>query len=112
MTIIGTNMTEQRQHVRYQVEFPATFEGDHAGIGIVYNLGIGGCKVVSDLAVQNGSLFAVHLQIPEQTRAIIIRAATIRWILELEFGVEFLEMQEMERARLKQFLATQVNIAP
>ena len=105
-------MTEQRQHLRYQVEFPAIFEGDHAGIGIVYNLGLGGCKVVSDLAVQHGALVAVDLQIPEQTSAITVRAATIRWILELEFGVEFLEMQEVDRARLTQFLATQMNIAP
>ena len=104
-------MTEQRQHVRYQVEFPATFAGDHAGLGIVYNLGIGGCKVVSDLAVKSGALLTVQLQIPEQTTAITIRAATVRWTLELEFGVEFLEMQEKERARLEQFLATQVNIA-
>ncbi len=42
-------MPEQRQHPRYQVELPATFAGDHAGMGIVYNLGTGGCKVVSDL---------------------------------------------------------------
>ena len=104
-------MTEQRQHVRYQVEFPATFAGDHAGLGIVYNLGIGGCKVVSDLAVKSGALLTVQLQIPEQPTAITIRAATVRWTLELEFGVEFLEMQEKERARLQQFLATQVNIA-
>lgn len=104
-------MAEQRQYVRYLVEFPATIEGDHTGIGIVYNLGIGGCKVVSDLAVRHGALLAVHLQIPEQTRAITIRAATIRWKLDLEFGVEFLEMQEGDRARLTQFLATQVNIA-
>ena len=41
-------MREQRQHIRYQVEFPATFAGDYAGLGIVYNLGMGGCKVVSD----------------------------------------------------------------
>jgi hypothetical protein len=107
----GTNMTEQRQHVRYQVEFPVTFAGDHAGIGIVYNLGLGGCKVVSDLAVKNGALLTVHLQIPEQPIAITIRAATVQWTLELEFGVEFLEMQELERARLEQFLAIQVNIA-
>jgi len=106
------NVTEQRQHVRYQVEFPATFEGDHAGIGIVYNLGVGGCNVVSDLAVKSGALLAVHLRIPEQTLAITIRAATVRWILELEFGVEFLEMQELERVRLEQFLATQANIVP
>ncbi len=104
-------MREQRQHVRYQVEFPATFAGDHTGIGIVYNIGMGGCKVVSDLAVQSGALLAVDLQIPEQTLPIIVRAATVQWTLELEFGMEFLEMQEIERARLEQFLATQVNIA-
>lgn len=104
-------MTEQRQHVRYQVEFPATFAGDHAGIGIVYNLGMGGCKIVSDLAVKSGDFLSVHLKIPEQTTAITIRAATVQWILELEFGVEFLEIQELERTRLEQFLATQVNIA-
>ena len=112
MPFEGTNMTELRKHVRYQVEFPATFAGDHAGIGIVYNLGMGGCKIVSDLAVTSGALLSVHLKIPEQTIAITIRAATVQWILELEFGVEFLEMQEVERARLEQFLATQVNIAP
>ena len=105
-------MTEQRQHVRYQVEFPATFGGDHAGIGIVYNLGMGGCKIVSDLAVKSGALLSVHLKIPEQTIAITVRAASVQWILELEFGVEFLEMQELERDRLEQFLATQVNIDP
>jgi PilZ domain-containing protein len=105
-----TNMTEQRQHARYQVEFPATFAGDHDGIGIVYNLGMGGCKVVSTLSVKNGALLTVHLQIPEQTIAITIRAATVRWTMGMEFGLEFLGMHELERTRLVQFLATQVNI--
>jgi PilZ domain len=104
-------MTEQRQHVRYQVEFPAIFAGDHDGIGIVYNLGMGGCKVVSDLAVKNGTLLTVHLQIPEQAKPIIIQAATVQWTLKLEFGVEFFEIRERERVRLEQFLATQINIA-
>jgi hypothetical protein len=104
-------MTEQRQDVRYQVEFPATFAGDHAGIGIVHNIGLGGCKVVSDLALQSGALLTVQLQIPEQTLTITIRAATVRWTMEMEFGLEFWGMQELERTRLKQFLATQVNIA-
>ena len=103
-------MMKQRQHVRYQVEFPATFAGDHAGIGMVYNLGMGGCKVVSDLAVKSGALLSVHLKIPEQTTAITIRAASVRWTMELEFGVAFLEMQGLERVRLEQFLATQVHI--
>ena len=109
---MAPNMTEQRQHIRYQVEFPATlFAGDHAGIGIVYNLGMGGCKIVSDLGVRRNALLAMHLQIPEQTMAIAIQAARVQWTLEFEFGVEFLELQELERTRLEQFLATQVNIA-
>ena len=105
-------MTKQRKHARYQVEFPATFGGDHTGMGIVYNLGIGGCKIVSDLAVDKGSLLSVQLKIPDQTNPIVIRAATVRWIMKLEFGIEFLEMQELERVRLEQLLATQANIVP
>jgi PilZ domain-containing protein len=104
-------MTKQRKHARYQVEFPATFGGDHTGMGIVYNLGIGGCKIVSDLAVDKGSLLSVQLKIPDQTNPIVIRAATVRWIMKLEFGIEFLEMQELEQSRLEQFLGTQVHIA-
>jgi hypothetical protein len=106
-------MTEQRQHVRYQVEFPATFAADHTGIarGIVYNLGMGGCKVVSDLAVKRGARLTVHLQIPEQPTALTVQVASVQWILEHEFGVEFLEIQERERASLERFLATQSNIA-
>ena len=105
-------MTKQRKYTRYQVEFPATFGGDQTGVGIVYNLGSGGCKIVSDLAVEKGALLSVHLKIPEQTYPITIRAATVRWIMKLEFGIEFLEMQELEQARLEQFLGTQVNIVP
>ena len=72
---------------------------------------MGGFKVVSDLAVKSGALLTVQLQIPEYTTAITIRAATVQWTLELEFGVEFLEMQELTHARLEQFQATQMNIA-
>ncbi len=108
---MAPNMTEQRQHIRYQVEFPARITGAHAGIGIVYNLGMGGCKVVSDLGVTRNALLTMHLQIPEQTMAITILAARVQWTMEFEFGVEFLELQNLERTRLGQFLATQVNIA-
>ncbi len=108
---MAPNMTEQRQHIRYQVEFPARIVGAHAGIGIVYNLGMGGCKVVSDLGVTRNALLTMHLQIPEQTMVITIQAARVQWTMEFEFGVEFLELQDLERTRLGQFLATQVNIA-
>ena len=105
-------MTEQRQHVRYQVEFPAVFSGDYGGIGIVYNLGMGGCKVVSNLPVKKGARLTVHLQTRGQPSAITIQTATVQWTLKHEFGVEFREILERERTRLGQFLATQSNIVP
>jgi len=108
----NNTMTDQRQHIRYQVEFPATFSGDYAGSGIVYNLGMGGCKVVSDLPVKNGARLSVHLQTQGQSIAITIQTATVQWTLEHEFGIEFREMLERERTRLGQFLATQSNIVP
>ena len=104
-------MTEQRQHVRYQVEFPALLAGDCAGMGIVYNLGMGGCKIVSDLEVRTGALLTIHLKVSDQSSAIAIQAARVKWTMKLEFGVEFHELQGQERVRLEQFLATQVSIA-
>ncbi|TKB72602.1 MAG: PilZ domain-containing protein [Nitrospira sp.] len=104
-------MTEQRQHVRYQVEFPVIVAGDCAGMGIVYNLGMGGCKVVSDLEVRTGALLTIHLKVSDQSSAIVIQTARVQWTMNLEFGVEFHEMHGQERVRLEQFLATQVSIA-
>ena len=108
----STSMTEMRKFVRFQTEFPATFAGDHTGTGIIYNLGLGGCKMVSDQTVKSGALLSLDLTVPEQSTAITIRAATVQWIMDFEFGVEFLEMQALERDRLEQFLATQMNIVP
>ena len=100
-------MTKPRQHLRYKVEFPATFAGDHAGMGIVYNLGVGGCKMVSHRKVKSGDLLSVHLNVPEQNTPISILAAKVQWVLEHGFGVEFLEIQKVEQARLERFLDAQ-----
>ena len=105
-------MTEHRRRIRYKVEFPAIFAGHHAGTGIVYDLGMGGCKLVSHRVVKCGSLISVHLNIPKHTTPISIRAATVQWVLQHGFGIEFLEMHPEEQARLEQFLATQLHIAP
>lgn len=95
---------EHRQSLRFMVEFSATFRGDATGVGTVYNLGMGGCKVVSDLVVTMGTVLQVHLQVPDQTTAIMVKAAAVRWTMDNEFGIEFLGLEECERARLLQYL--------
>ena len=95
---------DQREHERYVVEFPARFAGDCEGVGIVYNLAMGGCKVVTDRSPLVGSMLALYLNVPRQTFGITVRMATVRWTVQYEFGVEFLGMEELERERLAQFL--------
>ena len=95
---------DQREHERYIVEFPARFAGDCEGVGIVYNLGMGGCKVVTDRLLKIGAMLALYLNVPNQTFAITVRMATVRWALQYEFGMEFLGMEELERERLALFI--------
>jgi len=99
-----TCVMTQREYGRYIVEFPATFTGDGEGAAIIYNLGMGGCKIVTDCSLEVGAMLTMYLKVPEQTFAITIRMATVRWTMQYEFGLEFLGMEELERNRLAQFL--------
>jgi hypothetical protein len=94
----------KRQHERYIVEIPARFGGDCDGTGIVYNLGMGGCKIVTDRPLTVGAMVALSLHVSTRVSAISVRVATVRWTLQYEFGVEFLGMEEVERDRLGQYL--------
>jgi hypothetical protein len=95
----------QREHQRYIVEFPARFAGDCEGLGIVYNVCLGGCKIVTDRPLTVGGMVAVSLEVPNQS-PIGVRMATVRWMLRYEFGLEFLGMEELQRERLADYLQT------
>ena len=94
----------KRHYERYIVEFAARFAGDCEGSGIVYNLGMGGCKIVTDRPLTVGAMVALSLTVSTQMSAIAVRMATVRWMLKYEFGIEFLGMEEVERERLGQYL--------
>ncbi|HTL61194.1 MAG TPA: PilZ domain-containing protein [Nitrospira sp.] len=94
----------RREYDRYIAEFPARFVGDCEGSGIVYNLGMGGCKIVTDRPLTTDLMVALSLDIPGQSTAIRVRMAVVRWMLHYEFGIEFLGMEESERERLAQYL--------
>ena len=97
---------QQRQHDRFKVECPIVFSGDHAGTGTVYNLGIGGCKIISENDVSTGDILNLQLSLPASVPPLLVHAATVRWTTEGEFGVDFLGMQESERDRLAQCIDT------
>ena len=101
----------KRQYERYIVEFPARFVGDCEGTGIVYNLGMGGCKIVTDRPLTIGAMVALSLNVPKQALSITVRMATVRWMLQYEFGIEFLGMEEVHRGRLAGYLQSLATAA-
>lgn len=98
---------ESRQQARYRVEFPVSCAGDYVATGTVYNLGLGGCKIMSSthVALEMGAILQLELH-PPGMLPIHVHAATVRWTMEDDFGVDFLGMQETERDRLTQFIET------
>jgi hypothetical protein len=94
----------KRQYERYIVEFPARFVGDCEGTGIVYNLGMGACKfVMTDQPLTIGGMMALALNVPKQALSITLRMATMWWMLQYKFGIEFLGMEELQRESLAQY---------
>jgi PilZ domain len=96
---------ELRQQTRYRVDFPISCTGDCVTTGTVYNLGLGGCKIMSaaHIAVEIGAILKLELH-PPKFAPIHVHAATVRWTMEDDCGVDFLGMQESERDRLAQLI--------
>ncbi len=96
---------EVHQQTRYRVEFPISCTGDCVTTGTVYNLGLGGCKIMSAtrVAVERGAILQLELH-PPKFAPVHVHAATVRWTMEDDFGVDFLGMQESERDRLAQLM--------
>ena len=101
----------QRQYERYIVEFPVRLAGDCVGVGIVYNLCMGGCKIVTDQSLTVGGMVALALDVPREPLPISIRVTTVRWMLKHEFGIEFLGMEEAQRERLANYLQSLAEAA-
>ncbi len=91
---------------RYPVQCPITFLGDHlVGQGTVRNVSTGGWKVESDQAIKHGNYFALRVLLPDQAPPMKVDLAAVRWSSEREFGLEFLQMQPEEQARLRRFVS-------
>ena len=94
----------QREHERYIVEFPARFAGDYEGLGIVYNLSLGGCKIVTDRPLTIGGMLALSLQVPIGECQSRFGWRQYGGCSPYEFGMKFLGIEELERERLAAYL--------
>lgn len=104
-----------RRYPRHRVSapFPCAFSllglkrwtaVDRNGLGVVLDVSLKGAKVMSTAAMNPGDHLAVSFRMPDQVIAMQLDA-TVRWINDQLFGLEFVSMPLSAESRLKKFLA-------
>ena len=98
-----------RAYHRFPLFYPVIFGGaPFVGEGILTNLSLMGCSVMSDREVLCGSEVRVSVLLPNQMPALSIDLGTIKWVQGHEFGVEFLRLPIEARQRLNSMLRTEL----
>lgn len=96
---------EQRKHVRYRVEYSASFSGDKiSGQGLIVDLSSVGCKVSSTIAVGKGDFVGVLIDVPRYETPLHVNLAVVRWSHGQQFGLEFIQMEPHEQQRLRELI--------
>jgi len=94
-----------RAYHRFPLFYPVIYGGaPFIGEGILTNLSLMGCSVMSDREVLCGSIVRVSVLLPNQTPALSINLGTIKWVQGHQFGVEFLRLPLEARQRLNNTL--------
>jgi len=94
-----------RTYHRFPLHYPVIFGGaPFVGEGTLNNLSLMGCSIYCDREVLCGSEVRVSLLLPNQTTALSIDLATVKWVQGEHFGVEFLRLPFEARQRLNSAL--------
>lgn len=94
-----------RTYHRFPLRYPVIYGGaPFVGEGILNNLSLMGCSILSDREVLCGSQVRVSVLLPNQTQALSIDLGTVKWVQGKEFGVEFLHLPLEARKRLNNAL--------
>jgi|SRR5262245_26757724 len=100
---------EQRKHSRYIGSFyrsvSVSADGVRLGEGVVLNISLGGCRVMSGIHIPFGIPIGLHLWL-DQHPPIYVPRAVVRWEADCVFGLKFNELPELESARLTRLLWT------
>ncbi len=100
-------MIECREDPRIPVEIPISFSMiGHSATreGTMFDISAGGCAVTSAASVPPGTGVKLLIRSVDLAAPITVQSAAVRWARHGEFGVEFLDLAELERSRLRRLL--------
>ena len=90
-----------RTYVRFPFDSPLILGGkSFVCEGILQNLSLHGCSILSDRELELGSMVRMSLLLPDQPRALPIEVGRVIWTQGTECGVEFIELSLQSRLRL------------
>lgn len=97
---------DRRVQPRFTTQFRSTFSGQkQEGQGRTLDISIGGCRIESDIKVEQGTRFECRLHIPGLDWPLRIDEATVRWVDGNSFGIAFSRISPEELAKLKTILS-------
>lgn len=91
---------------------PARFEKHAEGDGILIDLSIGGCRLLSDSPLEISERYHLILQFPKISRPLIVDEAIVRWTQENTHGLTFTSMQSIHESCLRELLLDMRHPAP
>ncbi len=95
----------RRRDRRFETSFTVVFTWEHTdGEGIVTNIGLGGCRLNTDVELTEGCCLKLKLQVPGSKREITVEEAVVRTVEKGSFGLSFSRILGDEQKRLSQFL--------
>jgi len=97
---------DRRVQPRFTAQFRSTFSGQgQEGQGRTLDVSVGGCKIESDMKVEQGAKFECRLHIPGLDWPLRIDEATVRWVDGNSFGIAFSRITSEEFAKLRTVLS-------
>lgn len=96
---------ERRAQPRFTAQFRSTFSGNkQEGQGRTVDISAGGCKIESEMKVEQGAKFECRLHIPGLDWPLRVDEAIVRWVGTNSFGLAFSRMAPDELVKLTSVL--------
>lgn len=95
------NAAQRRRLKRHTILLPVEIDGKTGAKGLTDNLSLGGCRMKGNLAIRRGQHLTLRLHLPGVESPIVVERAAVRWVVEKDFGLQFMSIPSSERARLE-----------
>lgn len=80
------------------------------GEGQVFDVSVLGCRLMTPENMKPGDAIKLKFQLPIKGGSISVQLAAVKWVRDLEFGVEFIIMDPDDKERLKALVRSYINV--